>query len=409
MKKSFAVSMVLLLVVLTVGVAILAAGAASAETTDTFMVESTADDVDAIPGDGLCATATGECTLRAAVQEANALPGADVIMFEDQPGSPDVYTLTIMGQGEDLAATGDLDITDDLAIRGLTETAEGDPEHVIIQAGPTRPDGIDRVFHILEAVTVSFDQLTIRHGNVPGEGGGIAQFSVVATVRVTNSTITNNEAGSAGGIFNEHAHFELIESTVSDNDGASFGGGILNGGAMTVTNSTVSGNGAGALGGGVMNVSRMYLLNSTIAENQAPSTTGGGIRHEGEGPLTMKNTIVADNGAGGDCAFAPPAAVTDSGNNLDSDGTCGLGATSISMGSALLAPLQDNGGPTHTHALMDGSDALDAADDDACPPTDQRGVTRPQGEACDIGAFEREVAAEPAAYLPLIMTEEAGR
>ena len=72
-----------------------------------FIVNSARDGVDANPGDGLCATAAGDCTLRAAIQESNALPGADVIFV---PGA--VYTLTIPGTGEDAAATGDLDITE---------------------------------------------------------------------------------------------------------------------------------------------------------------------------------------------------------------------------------------------------------------------------------------------------------
>src|SRR5439155_10912015 len=84
----------------------------------TFTVDCTMDDVDAAPGDGICATATGECTLRAAIQETNALPGPDSITL---PAG--TYTLTIPGTGEDIAATGDLDVTDDLDIRGAHVTA----------------------------------------------------------------------------------------------------------------------------------------------------------------------------------------------------------------------------------------------------------------------------------------------
>src|SRR5215470_2926026 len=98
-----------------------------------FNVNSTQDAVDVDPGDGICATATGKCTLRAAIQEANALPGPDEIFV---PGA--VYTLTIPGAAEDCGATGDLDITDDLTIQGAGAQA------TIVDGGR-----LDRVFQVL--------------------------------------------------------------------------------------------------------------------------------------------------------------------------------------------------------------------------------------------------------------------
>src|SRR5215470_4293428 len=98
-----------------------------------FNVNSTQDAVDVDPGDGICATATGECTLRAAIQEANALPGPDEIFV---PGA--VYTITIPGANEDCAASGDLDITDDLMITG------GGAQATIVDGR-----GLDRVFQVL--------------------------------------------------------------------------------------------------------------------------------------------------------------------------------------------------------------------------------------------------------------------
>ena len=80
-----------------------------------FSVTSTTDAVDANPGDGVCASAAGECTLRAAIQETNALPGADTVQL---PAG--TLTLSIPGANEDAAATGDLDVTDDLTINGGT-------------------------------------------------------------------------------------------------------------------------------------------------------------------------------------------------------------------------------------------------------------------------------------------------
>ena len=102
--------------------------------------------------------------------------------------------------------------------------------------------------------------------------------------------------------------------------------------------------------------------------------------------FTLKNTIVANNTPGGDCGNTE---VTSEGHNLDSDGTCGLsGPGDQSATDPQLGALRDNGGPTFTRALLPGSPAIDAGEDVGCPATDQRGVPRPQGPACDIGAYE---------------------
>src|SRR3989475_8330214 len=118
----------------------------------TFTVNDPADAVDAAPGDGRCATAGGTCTLRAAIQEANAHTGADTIMV---PAG--TYLLTIPGRGEDMAATGDLDIRDDVTITGAGA------DRTIVDG-----NGIDRVFEIVNsAAVVAMSSLTIRNGD-PG-------------------------------------------------------------------------------------------------------------------------------------------------------------------------------------------------------------------------------------------------
>ncbi|WP_330113878.1 choice-of-anchor Q domain-containing protein [Streptomyces sp. MUM 178J] len=148
------------------------------------------------------------------------------------------------------------------------------------------------------------------------------------------------------------------------------------------------------------------MLNSTITGNS--STHGAGINIAPAyldslprpipdvidlplGHLVLQNSIVAGNtgavGTSGDCAKAF-AAIESLGHNIDSDGSCRLAAEGdLPSRPALLGPLADNGGPTDTHALLPGSPALDAAAH--CSATDQRGVSRPQGAACDIGAYER--------------------
>ena len=144
----------------------------------------------------------------------------------------------------------------------------------------------------------------------------------------------------------------------------------------------------------------MDVVNSTIAGNSAGSN-GGGIFNGGvSSALTLVNTIVADNVSGGDCASPP----TSLGHNLDTDGTCGLGAGGdLSNVAPLLGTLANNGGPTETHALQPGSPAIDAGDDSAAPATDQRGVSRPQGPTSDIRAFELEAVITCNGLVPTIL------
>ena len=137
------------------------------------------------------------------------------------------------------------------------------------------------------------------------------------------------------------------------------------------------------------------ILNSTVNSNDA-GIDGGGI-HNFSGALTVNNTIVS-NRTPNDCSGVDPeeAALR---HNMDSDGTCGLaGAGDLSNTNPKLGPLQANGGPTLTHALLAGSPAIDAGDNTACPSRDQRGYVRPVGAACDIGAYE--FGSNTAANLP---------
>ena len=197
---------------------------------------------------------------------------------------------------------------------------------------------------------------------------------------LTNSTVSGNSAGSGGGIYNSSAGYATItNSTVSENDayydGAAYyggiGGSISNRGDLSLTNSTVSGNTADDLGGGITNIGNVYLDNAIVAANSAP--------------------------LGANCSNG----LNSLGNNLTDDTSCGLTEpTDLVVADAMLGPLQDNGGPTETHDLLPGSPAIDAGSVDCPPPaTDQRGVSRPQGTDCDIGAVE--YVPEPAGWLML--------
>lgn len=211
-------------------------------------------------------------------------------------------------------------------------------------------------------------------------GGGIFN-DTTGTLTVTKSTFSDNTTLDSGGGIRNDGTLHVTASTFSVNS-AEFGGAIYNGGTLEVTNSTFSGN-AAEYGGGIDNLGMLEVTNSTFSGNFAIiNGGGGGISNFGTG--TLKNTIVANSPFfGGNCSDP----ITDGGGNLSwPDTTCpGLNA------DPLLGPLQDNGGPTQTHALLAGSPAIDAALLTNCPATDQRGVSRPQGAGCDIGAYESVV------------------
>jgi hypothetical protein len=230
-------------------------------------------------------------------------------------------------------------------------------------------------------------------GNSALDGGGIFNLS---TLTVTDSTFSGNgsdEHNSFGGAISNYETATVMNSTFFQNF-AYYGGGLHNWKTFTVTNSTFSenvavwgggiansGNGMGAMGG------TLTVRNSTFSANDAQY--GGGIAnifiaYQNNSKLNYVNTIIANSTSGGDC-YNVGDIVTNI-NNLVEDGSC-----SASMsGDPNLASLADNGGPTPTMALLSNSPAIDAGEDTGCPATDQRDVTRPQGEHCDIGAFEAE-------------------
>ena len=241
--------------------------------------------------------------------------------------------------------------------------------------------------------TVSLKHLTIQNGKAI-YGAGI--YNYFGTLTVTDSTISGNTAtsGPGGGIYNLGGTLTLTNSTISGNTAASGGGGIANYGTLTATNSTISGNTlTGGSGGGIYNEGTLTAANSTIAGNTS-SGSGGGIQTTEA--VNFYNTLLAGN-TGGNCA----GSITDGGHNLDDGSTCGFSAANLSLNSAdpKLGALAGNGGPTQTLALGSGSAAIDAGDNSVCSNAasvnslDQRGVARPQGVRCDIGAFELDQTA----------------
>lgn len=243
-----------------------------------FIVDSTADAVDAVPGNGLCLTAANTCTLRAAIQEANATAGDDVVSLPTG-----AYTLTLTGAGEDAAATGDLDIAGNLLLKGAGATA------TLVDGGSH-----DRILHILGAHVVSITDLTLTHGN--GQGGGIRSDG--ATLEVTNSAIVdNNSGGDAGGILSSGI-LTIVASNVSDNNARTDAGGILNTGTLFVADSTLSLNNAGDAAGAILSSGALVITGSTFAENNA-GAGGGGILHTAHTTVTGSSFFNNNAGAGG--------------------------------------------------------------------------------------------------------------
>ena len=229
-----------------------------------------------------------------------------------------------------------------------------------------------------------------------GTGGGIAGGGTI-----TDSTITGNYAGLDGGGISGGG---TITNCTINNNGAGggtnylpgTGGGISGGG--TITNCTISGNsvfgdpfkGAG-LGGGFYAVGTATISNSTFSGNYISYGFGGGIYNRAT--LEIGNTIL-NRGVFGENVFNNGGTITSAGYNLSNDDGGGYlnGPGDLINTDPLLGPLQDNGGPTQTHALLPGSPAVDAGDPSFAPPPwyDQRGANfyRLRNDRLDIGSFE---------------------
>jgi hypothetical protein len=286
------------------------------------------------------------------------------------------------------------------------------------------------IFVIGSAATVQVSGLTLAHGNAAA-GGAIKNFG---TLSVGNCTLALNQANYGGAIYNagtlaidnstiySNTAVHAIEDSNATNDDG-YGGGICNAsGLLTVSNSTISANtalgitcyylgdgpypypyGTNGFGGGVYVAGGMASIHhSTLAGNDAirglgdgSSTAGisrgGGIFNATEpGALRVSDTILADNTA--DYAVDLSGRLTSLGHNLvrNAAGSIGFGAGDLVNIDPRLGPLQDNGGPTKTMALLADSPALNAGSNSAGLATDQRGLPRVADPAADIGAYESQ-------------------
>ena len=250
----------------------------------TFNINTVADTLDVNPGDGFCSDGAGACSLRAAIGEANAVPGADTITLP--PGN---YTQTLVAPNDDLNAGGDWDITSGITINGSGEFS------CAIQAAASPAVAIERVLNVRPGGDLTLSRVTVRNGNFSGamnvftRGAGIENLG---SLKLDNVVVRDNQ--------------------ISSNIGDPIGAGIHNAGpTLVLISSSITGNsvtrlsGGGAFGGGVASTSEttITITNGYIGNNNAfangGSAFGAGLYLEGRFTVNMSGAAVANNRASG--------------------------------------------------------------------------------------------------------------
>jgi hypothetical protein len=327
--------------------------------------------------DGAGINSSGSLTLTAVSVSGNEL---------DASGS----SLSAVGAG--IVAVGPLTVVD--------STVTGNTLHADI-TGATNATASGAGIFVQQLYTNAPAPVSIKNSvvsgnsvNVTGAGGGgfaslgggvsvdfCCQNDMRNTVAVESSTLSGNSIvdHSTGGTF-------IVEGGAIETDGSP-STLILN---STVDANAVSSDHGPSVGGGVAvgGSANAVLTNLTLSGNSASS---GASLYSERNSIHLRSTILTSASASG-CSAQSGASIVSDGDNLDSGTSCGLTQLSDQSGvNPMLGPLQDNGGLTPTRALLPGSPAIDAVQAADCPPpsADQRGVTRPQGPRCDIGAFER--------------------
>ena len=374
-----------------------------------------------------------------------AIPASIIVVTNTNDSGP--------GSLRDALATAvDGDIIDATGVSGTILLTSGELQitHAITINGPGAAslsiDG-NATFRVFDNLTsgVSISGFRITNGSAPGNNGGgiFHEGGNSATLRVSDCTVSGNSAALGGGIFNLNGALIVNNCTISGNVAAFSGGGIDNSASdaaatLTITNSTISDNSATANDGGgilsgaagtTLSVASLTVNNSTLSGNSATGN-GGAIANTADAPpnnarATITNSTISDNSATGNGGGIYNALAefqigdtilnagssgvnifnsgraTSLGYNLSSDDGAGIltGPGDQINTDPMLGPLQDNGGPTFTHALLPGSPAIDAGDPNFAPPPnfDQRGpgFDRVVNGRIDIGSFEVQVGGTP--------------
>ncbi len=380
-----------------------------------FAVNALLDELDLVPGDGDCLTANGGCSLRAAIQETNATPGPARI---ELPASA-CCTLTRVGTHEDAAATGDLDILDDLEIAG-----RGTDVSIIAASG------IDRAFHVPASaldVVVRLSDLSIRNGRATAsgsdQGGAIETFG---QTKLSRCRIENNGAQVGGGISNRRALI-LEDCVVKGNTATNRAGGLASPGNASsavaprslIRDSAIVANDAPRVGGAEFaDSANVRIEQSTLGDNEGTelnllrsdallqhvTIVSGpreiGLNATGAGATAPRELEIVSAAVVGEpaCDLTPSADLTIvyAGHNASEDASCGFVAVgSLESQPLLLGPRSVVGESEAFVQAQELSPLIDAADPDRCPyAKDQAGTPRPvDGLAdgalvCDIGAIE---------------------
>src|SRR5215210_4227929 len=306
-----------------------------------------------------------ECSLREAIQNANGDAQTSSDCKAGRSGDTITFKKGLSGTITLAPSLGPLTVTGSAGL-----TIDGGRESITVSGG----DQV-QVFSESAGARLALRNLTVANGSA-GSGGGIENNGGMLTV--TDSTFSGNSAVGTG-------------SDPVDCANKCYGGGIENdGGTLTVTGSTFLGNKSDAVGGGIANGGTLTVTYSTFSGNG--SSVGGGIGNAISNTATLSNTVL-ESVQGGNCGLGT---YIDAGYNISGDESCHFtDPTSKPNTKPLLDPngLQDNDCPTQTIALQEGSSALDyiPKGQNGCNTTiktDQRGVKRPQGKACDVGAYE---------------------
>jgi Right handed beta helix region len=372
----------------------------------TIKVETTADQLE---------TGPGKCALREAVRAAQddapfggcrAGSGKDKVELRagktyplapsPLPGAigmPGEVTIRVKGKGR---ATVNASATDEGAF--VADGLDNVLRDLVIRGGDSLIGGGG--IHVTSGSSLTvFDSVVKRNRTDVLGGGGI--YAGNGELRVVRTTVSGNTADGipGGGISLNGGNLEVVRSTISGNEAVGGGGIHLASSSGLIENSTIAGNEASGSGGGLyIETGSMTLANATLSGN-ASDAQGGGTFAIGGTTLTARNSIVAGNAAptpadGPDCRGDLALGYSLLG---DDSGCSGFFPTpdNVIGEPARLRPLADNGGPTKTMALRPGSPARNAGNPNdpgtgglACAATDQRGVQRPKGPRCDMGAFE---------------------